>query len=79
VSTLGLKGIVWPLISGANPPKKVNVSEMRPASIRLSVRIACHDVCAVRERRVSYVGKQTFHLNQILRRFVTLPVSREVS
>jgi hypothetical protein len=57
VSTLGLKGIVWPLISGANPPKKVNVSEMRPASIRLSVRIACRGVCEVRERRVSY-GEQ---------------------
>jgi hypothetical protein len=52
VSTLGLKGIVWPLISGANPPKKVKVSEMRPASIRLSVRIACRDVCVCSARGV---------------------------
>jgi hypothetical protein len=35
-------------------------------------------VCVQCARRVSY-EEQTFHLNQILRRYVTLPVSREVS
>jgi hypothetical protein len=47
--------MVWPLISGANPPKKVNVSEIRPASTLLSVRIACAVRAVARVRCVRCV------------------------